>query len=139
MEAQMSDAAYRAWIQTLASCLDGKSFSEWLPEQGEWRNIACHIRRAGPFGTAFKAEFSCVPMTFNQHMYQHQKGELACLRRFSRDPQLICTLDNASPFEAERIAAEWFDAQVEIYRARWLKETPEGRAWAAIKREGVIA
>jgi|ERR1700691_2386284 len=135
----MTDAAYRAWIQTLPSCLDGRSFSEWVEAAGEWRNLACHVRRAGRFGVAYKAEFSCVPMSDAQHRYQHQHGELACLRKFSKDPQLICTLDAASPVEAERIAAEWFDAQVEKYRARWMTETPEGRAWAESQRVEVMA
>jgi len=40
----MSDEAYRKWIQTLPSCLNG-NFSEWLPDLGEWRNPACHVRR----------------------------------------------------------------------------------------------
>jgi hypothetical protein len=121
----MTDALFRAWIQTLPSCLD-LTFSEWLPHLGEWRNLACHVRRAGRSGVAFKEEFACVPMSEKQHSYQHQHGELACLRKFSRDPELICTLDAASPVEAERIAGEWFDAQVLKYRERWMRETPEG-------------
>jgi hypothetical protein len=119
----MTDALYRTWIQTLPSCLDGKSFSEWLPSLGEWRNLACHVRRAGRSGVAFKEAYACVPMTDAQHRYQHQYGELACLMKFSRDPQLLCTLKNASPFEAERMAMEWFDVQVEKYREIWWQNT----------------
>ena len=113
----MTDVAFRAWIQTLPSCLTG-GFSEYL-EDGRKLCVAAHVRRAGLSGTGFKALYSCVPLTQNEHLYQHAHGELACLRKFSRDPQLICTLDNASPFEAERIACDWFDAQVEKYRAMW--------------------
>jgi hypothetical protein len=134
----MTDAAFRQWIQTLPSCLDLK-FSEWLEHLGEWRNLACHIRRAGRSGIAFKEAFACVPMADAQHRYQHQHGELATLRKFTTDPELRCTLDNASPVEAERIAAEWFDTQVEKYRARWMRETPEGRAWAEPKAVEVMA
>jgi hypothetical protein len=43
--------------------------------------------------------------------------------KFSRDPQLRVSLMNASPFEAERIAMEWFDEQVLKYRALWLRHT----------------
>jgi hypothetical protein len=126
----MTDAAFRSWIQTLPSCLDGRTFSEWVESIGAWRNLACHVRRAGRSGIAFKEEFACVPMSDPQHKYQHNHGELACLVKFTHDPQLKATLLSASPVEAERIAGEWFDAQVEKYRGRWLKETPEGRKWA---------
>jgi hypothetical protein len=134
----MTDALYRSWIQTLPSCLDGKSFSEWLPDRGEWRNLACHVRRAGRSGIGFKEAFACLPMTDAQHRYQHSHGELACLMKYSREPQLRANLMNAAPVEAERIAAEWFDSQVEKYRRRWMRETPEGRAWAERKQVEVI-
>lgn len=135
----MTDAQYRSWIQTLPSALDGRSFSEWLAEQGEWRNLACHVRRAGLSGVAYKAEFSCVPMSDEQHRYQHRNGELACLLKFTTDPQLKMMLLDASPVEAERLAKAWFDAQVEKYRQRWLRETPEGRGWAKRHEVEVIA
>ena|ERR1700735_5016091 len=134
----MTDALFRAWIQILPSCLDGKSFSEWVESEGAWRNPACHVRRARTFGTGFRnVPYTSIPLTHKQHAYQHQHGELACLMKFSRDLQLLCTLKNAAPVEAERIAAEWFDAQVEKYRARWLRETPEGRKWAESQVEVV--
>src|ERR1035441_5160581 len=101
-------AEYRAWIQTFPSCIDGKSYSEWIPELGEWCNPACHVRRAGRSGTAYKEPFAEIPLTNAQHAYQHDHGELACLVKFTRDPQLKVTLVNASPIEAERIAADWF-------------------------------
>jgi len=136
----MTDAQYRSWIQTLPSCLDGQSFSEYLEHLGEWRNPACHVRRARTFGTGFRdVPCTTIPLTHAQHAYQHQHGELACLMKFSRDPELICALKNASPVEAERIAAGWFDAQVEKYRARWMRETPEGRKWAAGQNVEVTA
>jgi hypothetical protein len=117
----MTDTAYRAWIQTQKSCITG-NFSEYL-EDGRKLCVAAHVRRAGTSGTGFKASFSCVPLTQTEHTYQHNHGELACLMKFSRDPQLICTLKNASPFEAERIASEWFDTQVEKYRAMWREQS----------------
>jgi hypothetical protein len=117
----MTDKLYREWIQTQKSCITG-NFSEYL-DDGRKLCVAAHVRRAGHSGVAFKAPFSVVPLTQNEHFYQHQHGELACLRKFTRDPQLICTLDNASPFEAERIASDWFDAQVEKYRGMWRERT----------------
>jgi hypothetical protein len=113
----MTDEVYRAWLQTQPSCLTG-NYSEYL-EDGRRLCIAAHIRRAGQSGVGYKAPFACVPLTQTEHLHQHQFGELSCLRRFTRDPQLICTLDDASPFEAERIAGEWFDAQVEKYVSHW--------------------
>jgi hypothetical protein len=120
----MTDKEYRGLIQTLPSCLSGQ-YSEWLSDLGEWRSVAAHVRRAGSSGTAYKAPFSCVPMTQTEHLYQHNHGELACLLRFTRDPQLKATLLNASPVEAERIAGEWFDAQVLRYRKMWRERTGE--------------
>ena len=119
----MTDKAYRAWIQTLPSCLDGKSFSEWLPDTGEWRNPACHVRRAGRSGIAFKEEYACIPMTHAQHDYQHRYGELACLVKFMRDAQPRDTLLRLSPIDAERMAAGWFDGQVNKYRELWCERT----------------
>jgi len=135
----MTDELYRQWIQTLPCCLDGRSYSEFLEHLGEWRNPACHVRRAGESGTGYKAEFCTIPLTHIHHAYQHQYGELACLAKFSRDPELLRALKNASPREAERIAKDWFDAQVEKYRKRWMTETPEGREWAKRQSVGVTA
>jgi hypothetical protein len=118
----MTDAEYRAWIQTLPSCLSGQ-FSEYL-DDGRKLCIAAHVRRAGESGTAYKAPYSCVPMTQTEHLYQHQHGELACIMKFTRDPQLKVTLLNASLIEAERIAGDWFDAQVLKYRAMWQEQKP---------------
>jgi hypothetical protein len=119
----MTDKLYREFIQTLPSCLSG-TFSEYL-EDGRKLCVAAHVRRAGESGTAFKAPYSCVPMTQTEHLYQHNHGELACLLKFTRDPQLKATLLNASPVEAERIAGEWFDAQVVKYREMWRTRTGE--------------
>jgi hypothetical protein len=127
----MTDALFRQWIQTLPSCLTGK-FSEYL-EDGRKLCIAAHVRRAGFSGVGFKAPFSVVPLTQNEHLYQHNHSELACLMKFSRDPQLLCSLKNASPFEAERISSEWFDAQVEHYREMWReRETSKHTAMANV-------
>jgi hypothetical protein len=124
----MTDNEYRAWIQTFPSCLSGQ-FSEYL-EDGRRLCVAAHVRRGGFSGVGYKAPFSCVPMSQTEHAYQHNHGELACLAKFTRDPQLKATLLNASAVEAERIAQEWFDTQVLKYREMWRELTGEA-PWAA--------
>lgn len=126
----MTDKLCREFIQRQRSCITG-NFSEYL-DDGRKLCVAAHIRRAGHSGVAFKAPFSCVPLTQNEHFYQHQHGELACLRKFTRDAQLIRDLDNASPFEAERIAGEWFDTQVEKYRAMWRDNAKTSRTMTTV-------
>lgn len=71
--AKGADKQFREFIQRQPSCISGR-FSEYL-EIGEGRSIACHVRRAGESGTAYKSEYSCVPMTHAEHLLQHQKGE----------------------------------------------------------------
>ena len=107
----MSDADFRKWIQTLPSCLDG-GYAEYI--NGDGRNPACHNRRAGESGIAYKAEFSCYPMTHEQHAYAHQRGELACLQRHA--PHL--------GVETVQEAKDIFDAFVALYRERWFSENP---------------
>jgi len=100
------DEAYREWIRRQPSCISGR-FSEWV--DGEGRCIAAHVRRAATSGTAFKASFSCVPLTNAEHLVQHQKGEAACLDEF---------FGGVGSYTAER-AKEWFDEQTAKYRERW--------------------
>lgn len=71
--------------------------------------IAAHVRRAKTFGTGFKAPFSCIPITQQEHDIQHQKGEGACLDKYL--PKLVPW----SALEAKR----WFDEQVEKYIQMW--------------------
>ena len=128
----MTDAAFLAWIRTQSSCITGRG--DWVENLGENRCDAAHVRRANTFGTAFKAEFSAVPLTHFEHDIQTRLGELTCLMEFLGKGE-IRRLFYGKPYEDRVIAAkEWFDAQVLIYRQRWAEETPEGRAWAA-KRE----
>src|SRR5262245_34683515 len=89
----MTDKAYREWIQTLPSCISGM-YSEYL-ESGEGRCVAAHVRRAATSGTGYKAKYSCVPLTQQEHLLQHQHGE--------------------SYFHPK----EWWDERVETYRRLW--------------------
>ena len=108
----MTDEAFRGWIQKQRSCLSGK-FSEWLCDIGEWRNLACHVRRAGESGTGYKAPYACVPMLRVEHDYQHQHGELAVIQKFNAAL--------ARTVKTEWQAKSWFDKQVDNYRIAYLK------------------
>jgi hypothetical protein len=121
--------AYHEYIQTLPSALDGE-YAEWIEALGEGRNPACHVRRAGESGTSYKAPFVEIPLTHQQHWCQSFEGELTCLARYAKDADIRAALFDASPDDAVRMAKDWFDQQKRKYYARWLEETPEGRAWA---------
>lgn len=111
----MSDEKYREWIRTQPSCLSGR-FSEFV--HGEGRNLACHIRRAATSGTGYKAPFSCVPMTDEEHRYQHQHGELAALLMFG---------DQHGIWAKGEFAKEWFDDRAAEYREEWFLMNPNDR------------
>jgi hypothetical protein len=104
-----SDKKFREWVSHQPSCIDG-SWSEVL-ESGEGRCIACHVRRAGEAGTAFKPEYSAVPMTFDQHNEQSWHGESSCLNRFIPKPGLWGNID----------AKAWFDQKRIEYLTLWLE------------------
>lgn len=104
----MTDKLYRKWMNTLESCLDG-DYSEYVNDDG--LNPACHVLRAGKSGKAYKASYSCVPMTQKQHLYQHQHGELAVLIRYGKNTGLTA-------FTVEA-AKQWFDEKVILYREQW--------------------
>lgn len=103
----MSDSAFRQWISTLPSFLDG-TYAEYVNGQG--RNAACHVRRASSSGTGFKADYQCVPMTHEQHNIQHCNGELECLLRFNRLQEFTPTVEGAKAC---------FDEAVKFYVELW--------------------
>jgi hypothetical protein len=116
----MTDAAFRAWIQTLPSCISGK-FSEWLPDLGEWRNPACHVRRAGRSGVAFKEAFACIPLTNDEHQYQHQHGELACLLRYLPKGKMVDAFFHLDEEDWLEAARDWFTLKAAAYAELWRK------------------
>lgn len=69
-----TDDEYMEWIQRQPSAYSGK-FSEYV--DGEGRCVAAHVRRAGESGTAYKAEYACIPLTDEEHRRQHKEGESA--------------------------------------------------------------
>lgn len=75
-----TDKEFREWIQKQPSCLDGNQ--DWVTELGEGRCEAAHVRRAGESGTGTKSDYSCVPLTHEQHQMQHTLGELDAIKRY---------------------------------------------------------
>jgi hypothetical protein len=109
----MTDKKFREWVRRQPSCLSGR-FSEYV--NGEGRNLACHVRRAATSGISYKPPYSCVPMTDEEHRYQHQHGELACLLRYMNQPISV------PQFRTVAFAKEWFVEQAERYRKLWERE-----------------
>lgn len=103
-ERKREDEGFIEWVRTQPSALTG-NYSEWV--NGEGRNPACHIKRAATGGTAFKPKFACIPLTHEEHAYQHQHGEAACLTRFLGGTW------------TRETAADWFDHQAEHHRKIW--------------------
>lgn len=101
----MTDKPFRKWVETLPSCLTGR-YSEY--HNGEGRNIARHVRRAKNSGIAIKPDYSCVPMTKEEHDTQHQHGEAACLMKYLGGEWTV------------QGAKDWFDAQAKHYHMMWL-------------------
>lgn len=114
----MTDADYRLWIQKQPSCLTN-TFSEYL-EDGTGRSIACHVRRARDSGVGYKPPYSYVPMTHEQHLHQHQHGELACLIRFL--PGFRHKVRNLPYRDQVQMAKDWFDAKAMDYCEQWEQE-----------------
>ena len=103
-----TDEAYLAWVRTQPSCISGQ-YSEYV--NGEGLNPACHVRRSSTFGTGFKALFSAIPMTHQEHHHQTVAGEAACLALFLPD---FAVWD-------KQTAKEWFDDKVLEYRQKWME------------------
>ena len=91
-----TDVQYRNWLQHQASALSGK-YSEYINGQGKCE--AAHVRRADNSGTGFKPEYSCIPLTHEEHMLQHSQGEKALQSR------------------------EWFEKKRNEYLVKWAKHT----------------
>jgi hypothetical protein len=112
----IDDKVYREWIQRRPSCISGR-FSEYV--NGEGRCVAAHVRRAKNSGTAFKAGFSCVPLTQEEHLTQHQRGELQCLLTHLSRRQILDLFAGRNEAEWPMLAKQWFDEQVVKYREQW--------------------
>lgn len=85
-----TDDEFRAWVRRQPSAWSGK-FSEEV--DGEGRCIAAHVRRAGESGTAYKAEYACIPLTHEEHQAQHDGGESELGGKEWFDQQRIRTVE----------------------------------------------
>lgn len=102
-----TDAQYLAWVRTMPSAITG-TYSEWV--HGKGRCEAAHVRRASDAGVAFKPPYSAIPLTHDEHMFQHEKGE--------------------SIF----YPPEWYDKQASRHLAMWINgvhpsEMEESDVW----------
>lgn len=116
-----SDAEFRAWTTRQPSIVSGE-FNE-IDDAGDRRNVACHVRRAGEAGTAYKPAYACVPMTDAEHQEQHQHGEAAVYARYLRHKRGCPGLPAPELVDE---AAAWFDQQRIRIVERW--------AWDCLKR-----
>lgn len=99
-----TDKKYLDWIRRQPSALSGE-FSEYF--HGEGRSIAAHVRRGSNGGTAYKPQFSAIPLRQEEHLFQHQHGEKACLEKY---------LGGKWTVEG---AKAWFDGKAVEYFERW--------------------
>ena len=104
-----TDDEYREWIQKQKSCVSGQ-WSEYV--NGEGRCEAAHVRRANESGTGYKPRYCCVPLTREEHMCQHQKGEEYLLYKYNPSFGIGDMLSNDE-------AKEWFDTQRIKHCEKW--------------------
>lgn len=103
-----TDAEYREWIQTQTSCLDHDA--DWDPDIGASVCEAAHVRRSGEFGTGYKGEYACVPLTHAQHQMLHSKeGELGVIQKYRPHEDI----------ESVESAKAWFDKERVWYVQSW--------------------
>ena len=88
-----SDNEYQKWVRLWPSCLSG-AYSEVV--EGVGKCEFAHVRRASNSGTAYKPEYSGIPLTHDEHALQHQKGE-----------SVFCP-------------PEWYEAQAQKYLTMWI-------------------
>lgn len=76
------DQDFLDWLSYLPSAIDG-AWSQWDSERGIGRNIACHVRRVSHgAGMGIKPLHNAIPLTTEQHSYQHQHGEKVFLEKY---------------------------------------------------------
>lgn len=104
-----SEEWFMRWLRNHpgGSAIDGNY--DWDEEKGEKLCDPAHVlRTAEGSGKAVKSPYYAVPLTHQQHLVQHGKGELECLRQFHEDE-----------FEDEQAAKEWFEKKAAHYRNDW--------------------
>lgn len=103
-----SDAEFRDWVTHQPSIISG-SYNEY-DDAGNGRNVACHVRRAGESGVAYKPDYACVPMTDREHQLQHTHGE---------DAARQLAVANGIRTAAQMTGPDWFDQQRVAVLTAW--------------------
>jgi hypothetical protein len=107
-----SDDDFQEWVRRHHSCLSGRA--DWDEDLGEPRCEFAHVRRVSEgSGTAVKPPYFGVPLTHEEHRWQHDKGEIRTLAKFAK--ATFEKLDKAT----SDCAAEWFQKQANKYRFDW--------------------
>lgn len=110
-----SDDEFLEWVRTQPSCLSGNQ--DWDEKRGEGRCEAAHVRRVSEgSGTAIKPPYFAVPLTHEEHRWQHDKGEFAAIEKFA--PQMVKHYGKKH-LTNEDGAAQWFERQANKYRFEW--------------------
>jgi hypothetical protein len=110
-----TDEQYQAWTRTQPCIVTGGV--DWDEKKGVGRTEFAHVRRAGDSGTAYKGEYSGVPLVHEIHAnYQHQHGEVSAYKYYldrTRKNHVI------SP----KTAKDWFDQKAAENVTRWAHES----------------
>lgn len=122
-----SDLTFQAWVisQPCIICGDG----DWV--NGERYCEPAHVRRSDESGTAFKADYACVPMCNAHHIgIQHQHGETQAYRTYlmnKKGHEQLVTLPQAK---------DWFDKKRIETVFQWCWETVKAElgydSWAEV-------
>lgn len=107
-----SDAEYHAWTRRQKCIVCGGQ--DWLEDIGEGRCEYAHVRRSGDAGTAFKPEYSGVPMCHEHHAVQHQHGESSAFNSYE---------DLSGDATTKYTAREWFERRAEKNLSEWAHRT----------------
>lgn len=96
-----TEKAFLRWLRTLCSAID----------QAKDDIVAAHVRRVNQgSGIATKPKLYAIPLTREQHDFQHQHGELKCLIHFTGRNWTLAD------------ARKWFEDQAFFYRNVFLDE-----------------
>jgi len=90
---------------------------DWDGEKGVERTEFAHVRRAGDSGTAYKPEFSGVPLVSEIHRLQHNGGETAAY-----DKYLVRRGIDSGGVVTETNAREWFEKKALENVEKWAHE-----------------
>ena len=129
-----TDQEFREWVQLQKSVISG---NQDHTDSGP-RCEAAHVRRAGESGTGYKADYACVPLTHEEHLLQHSKGEVAVLLQYRKGIKKIEVDEAKDWFNKARIECVqdwcWETAKDQMGEDSWTKISPVTfRIWANSK------